>query len=107
MNSRRGFFRSLAQTAAIIALAPQLAFRVRPEVPVGWTPEMEIQRAFMMNFFFGEPVDFKNCGGAKSGFFEGKWKELEPIRTYAAPNCNVYVEAGLTTPEELKKLYGF
>ena len=32
MNTRRGFFKSLAKAAAIIALAPQIAFRVRPEV---------------------------------------------------------------------------
>lgn len=33
MNSRRGFFKSLAKAAAVVALAPQIAFRVRPEVP--------------------------------------------------------------------------
>lgn len=32
MNTR-SFFKSLARTAAIIALAPQLCFRVRPELP--------------------------------------------------------------------------
>ena len=31
MNSRRGFFKSLAKAAAIISLAPQIAFRVKPE----------------------------------------------------------------------------
>lgn len=29
--NRRSFFQSLARAAAIVALAPQLAFRVRPE----------------------------------------------------------------------------
>lgn len=31
MKTRRGFFQSLAKAAAIIALAPQIAFRVKPE----------------------------------------------------------------------------
>lgn len=36
---RRGFFQSLAKAAAIVALAPQLAFRVRPEMPnPAWNP---------------------------------------------------------------------
>lgn len=30
---RRGFFQSLARAAAIVALAPQLAFRTRPDLP--------------------------------------------------------------------------
>lgn len=30
---RRAFFQSLAKAAAIVALAPQLAFRVKPEIP--------------------------------------------------------------------------
>lgn len=106
MNSRRGFFRSLAQTAAIIALAPQLAFRVRPEVVDMAAIDLEMQRAWVNTFFFVEPIDFKACGGIKVGFIEGEWKELETITTYAEPNCNVYVEAGCATPEELKKLYG-
>lgn len=31
---RRSFFKSLAQAAAIVALAPQLAFRVKPAPPL-------------------------------------------------------------------------
>lgn len=36
---RRSFFQSLAKAAAIVALAPQLAFRVKPDLPsvaIGW-----------------------------------------------------------------------
>lgn len=32
--NRRSFFNSLAKTAAIVALAPQLAFRVKPMVGI-------------------------------------------------------------------------
>lgn len=38
---RRGFFNSLAKAAAIIALAPQLAFRTKPEGQWIINPEWE------------------------------------------------------------------
>lgn len=34
MNTRRTFFKSLAKAAAIVALAPQLCFRQKLELPV-------------------------------------------------------------------------
>jgi hypothetical protein len=34
MNTRRGFFKSLFKAAAIIALAPQIAFRVKPDLGI-------------------------------------------------------------------------
>lgn len=44
---RRGFFASLAKAAAIVALAPQLAFRAKPELPAinpAWeTAQFEIR----------------------------------------------------------------
>jgi len=33
MITKRSFFRKLAQAAGIVALAPQLAFRLRPKLP--------------------------------------------------------------------------
>lgn len=90
MNSRRGFFRSLAKTAAIIALAPQLAFRVRPEVVDVAAIDRELQRAWVNMFFFGErlPDDWHEKyayqAGLKSRFINGMWahvpkREVKPL----------------------------
>lgn len=70
MNRRR-WFQSLAKAAAIVALAPQLAFRVKPELTtldtqfwIQTTAEVsyydeEYRKAFVASFFHNEPIHTK------------------------------------------------
>lgn len=49
MNSRRRFFKSLVKAAAIVALAPQIAFRVKPlSVAVEAVPKVETVTPFWL-----------------------------------------------------------
>jgi hypothetical protein len=46
MNSRRSFFKRIAAAVAVVALAPQLAFRQKLALPVVEVPAINMQELF-------------------------------------------------------------
>lgn len=55
---RRGFFKSLAKAAAIVALAPQLAFRVNPKLKIN--PEW-VNATHMVDFVAFDPNKYQGA----------------------------------------------
>lgn len=70
MNSRRSFFKRLAQAAAIVALAPQLCFRAKPEAfelltyrknVVGVYEQLRMCDEWVKEHGINPPLDLDDC----------------------------------------------
>lgn len=82
MNTRRAFFRSLAKAAAIVALAPQLCFKQKLELPVLTFPAWKDGTSPLLDELFASvrkiieeriAAGEKNVAWVSRGVGEGYW----------------------------------